>query len=111
MAVQSHKRSDGELLLRDALCRCQTGIRTAGKRDAHTAIDARRLHVPAYDRSWNLPAIHWIANFSNRSRVAQMTMANRILAKSEIAASLEVLGAIASPSLGWLLWMSGWNET
>ena len=69
--------------------------------------DALWLHAPAYDRSWNLPAIHWIANFSNRSSVAQMTTANRILAKSEIADSLEVLTSV----LGWWLWISGWKET
>jgi hypothetical protein len=68
-------------------------------------IRKRVANVPAYDLSWNLPAIHWIANFSNRRTAEHMHKENRIFA---IRATALVL---LSPGLTWRFWMRGCQET
>jgi hypothetical protein len=66
--------------------------------------------VPAYDLSWNLPAIHWMENFSKRRRAAHKRMEKRSFVTSEMADVLVVVGADGS-ALGWLLRIRGVKET
>lgn len=43
------------------------------------------MDVPAYERSWNLPAMNWIASFSAKSTHADSMSAKRSLLKVSTA--------------------------
>lgn len=61
-----------------------------------------KTSLPAYDRSWNLPAIYWIPNFSpNRSAASSQSAKRSFAIRSMIFLPLSLVSPCLVLIRGW----------